>query len=316
MRKKKSFLIGIDGGATKTRGIITGEDGVELASATGGSTNQYTNTLEVVKWNLQTILDHLLRNTGGKIEDVRGICLGLAGVDKPADARRIQTMVASLLPQTDINVTNDSVIGLYGGCKKSYGIIVISGTGSIAYGRNKKGNEYRTGGWGHILGDEGSGYSIALHALRRICRAADNREDKTLLTDIILKGLNLKKPIELMDWVKDIEGDKAKISSLSPMVYEACAKDDKAALSIIEREAQELVIAVKAVHCTLFKTNREPLEVVVGGSNLIKSELYYGRFKQKTEEQIRGVEVILPRTNPVNGAILYLQLRYGLVAES
>ena len=316
MAKKKVFLIGIDGGATKTRGIITGEDGIELASSTGGSTNQYTNSMDVVKWNLQTILEHLLRNAGGKTEDVRGICLGLAGVDKPADAKHIRNMVATLLPQTDINVTNDSVIGLYGGCKKSYGIIIISGTGSIAYGRNQKGNEYRTGGWGHILGDEGSGYSIVLRALRAICRAADNRDDKTLLTDIILKGLNLGKPIELMDWVKDIQGDKAKISSLSPMVYEACAQKDNVALSIIDSEAYELVIAVKAVHRALFKSHNAPLEVVVGGSNLTKSQLYYQTFKQKTEEHLKGVQVILPRTNPVNGAILFLQIRYGLVVES
>ncbi len=312
MHGDASFLIGIDGGATNTRGVLTTEDGTEIATAQGGSSNQYTNSLDVVKWNLQTIIEHLLQEAGARLQEVRGICLGLAGVDKPADEKRIVHLVSSILPQSDINVVNDSVIALYGGVKKPYGIIVISGTGSISYGRNPRGKHFRTGGWGHILGDEGSGYAIALRALRAVCRATDKRAPKTLLTSLVLDELNLKQPIELMVWVKDVEGDKAKISGLAPLVYKAYETGDSVAESILVEEAQELTLAVQTVYRELFTSRDKDVEVVVGGSNLCKSDAYFTIFKNHTGKKLKGVTVIRPKTSPRDGAILFLRERYGL----
>lgn len=309
----KSFLIGIDGGATKTKGIITTEDGSEIGTVVGGSTNQYTNTIDLVKWNLQHIIDHLLDKAQATPNDVRGICLGLAGVDKPADAKRIYNLVSTILPQSDINVVNDSIIGLFGGCLKPYGIIVISGTGSIAYGQNREGDYFRSGGWGHILGDEGSGYAIALEGMRAVCRAADGRSRQTLITDFILRALRLKKPIELMDWVKEIGGDKAKISNLAPLVFKAYEKGDAVARKILKEQANELVVTVQAVYRSLFTRKDKDIEVVVGGSNLCKSKAYFELFKQQAEKKLRNIRVILPRKEPVYGAILYLQIKYGIV---
>lgn len=308
---KESLLIGIDGGATKTKGLITTAEGNEIATATGGSTNQYNIPLKEVRNNLQSIIENLLRQARSNVDAVRGICLGLAGVDKPEDAKRIHKLTREILPKADINVVNDSVIALYGGCLKPYGIIVISGTGSIAYGRNRRGEEFRAGGWGHILGDEGSGYAIGLQALRAVCRAADGRARSTLLSELILKALNLKSAVELIDWTKKIGGDKAQISSLSPIVEQAALAGDTTALNILNFEAEELVLAVQAVKRILFKRRETGIEVVVGGSNLCKSELYFNLFKKKAEKKLKEIKVILPRKEPVAGAILCLQLKYG-----
>jgi len=313
MAEPKSLLIGIDGGATKTKGIIATEDGTEIGTVIGGSTNQYTNTMDLVKWNLQHIIEHLLNKAQAEPEDVRGICLGLAGVDKPADAKRIYNLVSTILPQSDINVVNDSMIGLYGGCLKPYGIIVISGTGSIAYGQNRYGDHFRSGGWGHILGDEGSGYAIALAGMRAVCRAADGRSRQTLITDFMLRMLHLKKPVELMDWVKEIGGDKAKISNLTSAVYQAHEKGDAVAGKILREQANELLVAVRAVYRALFKPKDKNIEVVVGGSNLCKNKAYFEMFKQQVEKKLCNVQVILPRKEPIYGAILYLQIKYGIV---
>lgn len=310
---RESLLIGIDGGATKTKGLITTAEGKEIATATGGSTNQYNISLKEVRNNLQSIIENLLRQARSSVDTVRGICLGLAGVDKPGDAKRIHKLAREILPQADINVVNDSVVALYGGCLKPYGIIVISGTGSIAYGRNRLGEEFRAGGWGHILGDEGSGYAIGLQALRVVCRAADGRVRSTLLSELILKALSLKSAVELIDWTKKIGGDKAQISSLSPIVERAALSGDTIALHILKSEAAELVLAVQAVKRTLFKRRETGIEVVVGGSNLCKSEIYFNLFKNQAEKKLKGIKVILPRKEPVAGAILYLQLKYGLI---
>ncbi|MCX7765441.1 MAG: hypothetical protein N2246_01885 [Candidatus Sumerlaeia bacterium] len=310
---REPLLIGVDGGATKTKGIITTAEGREIGSATGGSTNQYNISLKEVKSTLHSIIEALLRQAHSTVDAVRGICLGLAGVDKPEDAKRIHKLAESILPGADINVVNDSVIALFGGCLKPYGIIVISGTGSIAYGRNRQGQEFRAGGWGHILGDEGSGYAIGLQALRAVCRASDGRARSTLLTELLLRALSLKSPVDLIDWTKKISGDKAQISSLAPIVEQAVLAGDRTANYILSCEASELVLAVQAVRRKLFKRNETDIEVVVGGSNLCKSEIYFKLFKNQAEKKLKGIKVIFPKKEPVNGAIFYLQLKYGLV---
>ncbi len=313
MSPEQKVLIGIDGGATKTRGILTTEEGEVLATANGGSTNQFSNTMDVVKWNLQNIIEHLLTKSKHKVSNVRGICLGLAGVDKPADAKRIYQIVAEIMPRTDIEVANDSLIALYGGCLKPYGIIIISGTGSIAFGKNQTGEHFRSGGWGHILGDEGSGYAIGLACMRAVCRASDRRGQQTALTDHLLHHLNLKKPIELLDWVKKNDGNKAAISSLAPLVHKASEQGDVVAESIVDEQAEELLIAIRAVRNALFSLNDGVIEVVAGGGNLLKNKTFFKILKQKTEKHLSELKLIYPKEDPVYGAIFFLQLKYGLV---
>jgi N-acetylglucosamine kinase-like BadF-type ATPase len=299
-----AFVIGIDGGGTKTLGAIADSSGKILAQHEVGSSNPHSNSLEVVRENLQSLAEKLMAQAGASAADVRAICLGMAGVDRPEDKPMIIDMVHGFLPAAEVIPVNDGVIALMGGALKPIGIIVISGTGSIAFGINEAGERARAGGWGHILGDEGSGYNLALKGLRAVCRAHDGRIPPTQLRDIILGHFGFDRPEQLLGWTRDIQGSKADIASLSRLVHQAHEAGDAAATGICRDEAQELAITAKAVAEKLFPAGAADWEVIVAGGNLRKSDSFFGLFKDALSRELPGIGILRPRREPVEGAVL------------
>jgi N-acetylglucosamine kinase-like BadF-type ATPase len=298
------YVIGIDGGGTKTLGAIAGADAKTLAQHEVASTNPHSNPLDTVSDRLGDLVGKLLASVGGKPDDVDCICLGMAGVDRPEDKPLIEKMIAKVLPDTKCVAVNDGVIALVAGALKPFGIIAISGTGSIAFGMNEAGERARAGGWGHILGDEGSGYVIGLRGMRAVCRAHDGRTPPTKLSDVILAHFGFDRAQQLLGWVRDIQGNKAEIGSLSRLVYEAHEQGDPIATAIINEEAADLAGQVEAVARKLF-AGRGGYNIVVGGGNLRKSNTYFGIFQEKVAVLLPGIEVIRPGREPVEGAVIY-----------
>jgi N-acetylglucosamine kinase-like BadF-type ATPase len=298
------YVIGIDGGGTKTLGALAAEDGTILAQYEVGSTNHHSNPLEVVKANLQELVATLLTKAGVAATDVACVCSGMAGVDRPDDKALIKGIMAELLPNALAIPVNDGLIALVGGTMRAVGIIVISGTGSIAVGVNKHGVQGRAGGWGHILGDEGSGYMIGLRGLRAVCRAYDGRTGPTLLQEIVMNHFGFERPEQILGWTKQIQGSKTEIGALSRLVHEAYARGDATAAQILREEADELALAAAAVAKKLFADDND-YEIVVGGGNLRKSRPFFELFREAVAKRLPGIAVILPRREPVEGAVLY-----------
>jgi N-acetylglucosamine kinase len=299
-----SFFIGVDGGGTKTMGVIAGEDAKVIANSEVGSTNHHSNPLEVVRGNLGTLIATLLKAAKAQPDQVDTICLGMAGVDRPEDKPLIKGIIAESLPSAQCIPVNDGIIALVGGAEKPVGIIVIAGTGSIAFGFNAAGQSARAGGWGHVLGDEGSGYVLGLRALRSVVRAYDGRTEPTKLHDIVLRHLDIERPEQLLAWIKKVNAGKAEIGSLSRLVFDAFDEGDATAAAIIREEAAELADAARAVARKLFPSSSD-FEIVVGGGNLRKCETYFDAFQKEVATRLPGVSVIHPRREPVEGAVLY-----------
>jgi N-acetylglucosamine kinase-like BadF-type ATPase len=229
----------------------------------------------------------------------------MAGVDRPEDRPLIQGLVHEFLPQAECSPVNDGIIALMGGALKPFGVIVISGTGSISFGVNRAGQRARAGGWGHILGDEGSGYQIALRALRAVCRAHDGRTPATKLTQIVLEHFGFDRAEQLLGWTKEIQGAKAEIAALSRLVHQANEQGDATAAAILREEADELAMAVGAVADKLFEKPETDWEVIVAGGNLRKSESFFQLFQAAVAKRLPGINVVQPRSEPVEGAVLY-----------
>lgn len=299
------YVIGVDGGGTKTLGAIADLEGKIISQSEVGSTNHHSNPIEVVRGNLNALISNLLSAANAQASDVPCICLGMAGVDRPEDRPLIEGIVAEFLPQSRCVPVNDGVIALMGGALKPFGVIVISGTGSIAFGMNRAAERARAGGWGHILGDEGSGYQIALRALRAVCRAHDGRTGPTALREAILGHLNLDRPEQLLGWIKEIQASKAEIATLSRLVFEVAEGGDLIATQILEQEADELASAAEAVADKLFPGGETGWEVIVAGGNLRKNATFFGMFQRAIAERIPHTSVIQPRREPVEGAVLY-----------
>ncbi len=173
------LVLGIDAGGTKTVCQLADDQANVLAESRGGGANlQASGELEVEKV-LHHVIDRALVNASAR---PAAICLGMAGVDRPRDADVVRGILLRIGHRAQPYVVNDALIALEAGVPGGAGVVVVAGTGSIAYGRDAQGRAARAGGWGYVLGDEGSGYWLGRHALRAVVRAADGRGRTTSLT--------------------------------------------------------------------------------------------------------------------------------------
>src|SRR5436305_1149612 len=176
-------VLGIDAGGTKTVCLLADERGHVLAEGRGSGANLHTSgELEVEK-----VLHHVMEVAiGDRDITPAAVCLGIAGVDREDEARTVRTIMRRIGYKSRILVVNDALIGLVAGARDEAGIAINAGTGSIVYGRNAAFEAARAGGWGHLIGDEGSGYWIGREALAAVMRASDGRGPDTQLTAEIL----------------------------------------------------------------------------------------------------------------------------------
>ena len=231
------YVIGIDAGGTKTVCQLADADGTIVAeSRAGGANLQALGELEVEK-----VLYHVMEAAvDGRGIVPAAICLGIAGVDRPDDAAAVRSIMRRIGYQSRILVVNDALVALEAGAPSQPGVVIISGTGSIAYGRNALCEAARAGGWGHILGDEGSGYWIGRAALRAVLRDADQRGQATALTPLLLKHFGITRAQGLLHEVYYSHLRPSAIGSLAECVHTAFLDGDAVATGILRAAANEL----------------------------------------------------------------------------
>lgn len=311
------YAIGVDGGGTKTLGRLVkisteqaaeallpdGPAPVVLATVGTGASNPHSNPEAVVRERLQQLMMDLCREGGIAPEKVNAVCMGMAGCDRPYERDLLTGIVKPVLPQARIRVTNDALTALVGGLGCLEGIMVISGTGSIALGARGAEKVVRAGGWGHFLDDAGSGFMLGKEALRRICRSHDHREPETALTDVILGHLELASPPDLIGWLNRINCDKATVASLSRFVLSLAEEGDTIAYDIAMEQARELVHAANTVRRILFPDVNE-VQVVPGGGNLINNDWFREQFRNGLKSAHAALKLIMPKGEGLDGAVL------------
>lgn len=312
------YIIGIDGGGTKTVGILTTETGERIAQMEAGPSNYHVVGEARTKAVLETLISGLFERAGCAASDSQQewcakrqagaafpltyakICLGMAGLGRNADRYIINSICDELGIGENRILTHDAHIALIGGTEKQEGIIVISGTGSIVYGINAHAQEARAGGWGYLLGDEGSGYDIGLKGLQAVARAADGRTYATELTNRLLNKLGLNAPTELIPRVHAAKREE--IARLAEEVFRAAEAGDRAAKQLVTTAAQELAHATAVVIKRLAFT--EPFEIVLSGGNLLHEPLFVHVLRSRIERFTSTAAVILPKHEPAYGAVL------------
>jgi N-acetylglucosamine kinase-like BadF-type ATPase len=256
------LVLGIDVGGTKTVCQLADDQANILAESRGGGANlQASGELEVEKV-LHQVIDRALVNASAR---PAAICLGMAGVDRPRDADVVRGILLRIGQRAQPYVVNDALIALEAGLPGGAGVVVLAGTGSIAYGRDAQGRAARAGGWGYVLGDEGSGYWLGRHALRAVVRAADGRGRTTALTARVLAHYHVDRPQDLV-WEIYHSGLKpTAIASLATEVGAAAMEGDTLAEDIINAAALELAGAAASVARRL---SLERCPVVLAGGTL------------------------------------------------
>jgi N-acetylglucosamine kinase-like BadF-type ATPase len=232
-----THVLGLDAGGTKTVCQLADGNGTVIAEARGGGANlQALGELAVEK----TLYDVMQQAIGDRPIAPAAICLGIAGVDRPADFSVILGIMRRIGHQARVLVVNDALVALEAGAPGAPGVVIVSGTGSIAYGRNREREAARAGGWGYVLGDEGSGYWIGRAALRAVLREADQRGQQTALTPLLLKHFGIAQAQGLLHEVYYSNLRPSAIGSLAQCVEAAFREGDSAAIGILRAAANEL----------------------------------------------------------------------------
>jgi len=292
-----SYVVGIDGGGTKTVGILADDAGNVIRRAESGPSNNHVVGEEETAKVLKDVMDAL----NIPIASCGVLCLGMAGLGRADDREVIGRICSSLGFRKNIILTHDARIALVGGAMKQRGVIIIAGTGSIVYGVNESGEERRVGGWGHILGDEGSGYDISRNALQAILRAHDGRSCETILKDKILHKLGLERPEQLVKWAH--AADKKKIAGLASSVFEAWAENDRVAQKIICYAADELILATQVVIKNL-KLEDSFFNIVLSGGIFGHQPNFIKLMQKRLKDIAPKAKASLSRREPAYGAVL------------
>ncbi|MHC5753584.1 MAG: N-acetylglucosamine kinase [Nostoc sp.] len=314
-----SYVLGIDGGGSKTVCVLMDDLYQVLGHGEAGPSNYQSLGIEATLQSIQSAIHNaveaaIITNT----VNIDAICLGLAGVGRAADIEVVKRLVQELqnkkcmpinwvLQPGNIIICNDALIALVGGIGQPVGIVVAAGTGSIVFGQNHQGDTKRVGGWGYILGDEGSAYKIAIAAMNAALKSYDGREISTSLIEDFKQHLDLENIEDLIEVVYRQKWGVKQIAALAPVVDLAAASGDIVANLIIDDAVKELVKATSTVMDAIFSADLV-LEIVTTGSVWQGRCKIHERFAASIVKNFPNVKVIFPRYEPAYGAgLLALQ---------
>ena len=302
-----TFVVGVDGGATKTVAAV-----LEVASGAvnvgrSGPSNPYTVGFEAASRSIDDSIQRAVEAAGIDIGDIRSAVFGIASADFAAEIEMLELALPSSLRCSEHMIVNDVVVAWAAGTLATPGVAVISGTGSNCIGVDESGAAWRCGGWGHIIGDEGSGYAIGLDAVKALTRSRDGREPPTSMTPLVLAHFGVES-IEASTVVVQAGLAKDEIAALALHVATAARAGDPAACRILATAGAALADLVVA---TVRQLNFESgIQVATIGST-------FRCGPALTEPMQRAIHAVEPTAHlaepalaPVGGALL-LAARLG-----
>jgi len=293
-------LIGIDGGGSRTRAVLVDGSGNLLAGALGGPANIQLHNKETFKTTINSLLSELYTSSRSSSRMVKAIVAGFAGAGRSSN----REIAGSILDKLDLKnrhkIMTDMEIALYGAFRDKPGIILIAGTGSAAFGRDAIGNVRRCGGWGYLVGDEGSGYYIGRTAVRYTLQSYDTILPATVLTDIICEAFDLETIDQIIPAIYSGAVSRIDIANLAPAVLDAEVQGDQVALMIIEEAGKSLGKLVETLLHRL-KFEAKPVNLCLAGSIFKKRDTLLPYILENIQD---GVRIVDPQFPPVVGAAL------------
>ncbi|MFI5181553.1 MAG: BadF/BadG/BcrA/BcrD ATPase family protein [Thermoanaerobaculia bacterium] len=242
-----SLFIGVDGGGTHTRAVVADATLTIRGRGSGGPANAATRALPRVVQAVTDAVTDAAEHAGIEPSTATAVVCGLAGIEAAGIGPRLTAALEELYGRGKVLVTHDARIALAGaleGPVDGPGLVLIAGTGAIVFGRGTDGTEGRTGGWGPVLGDEGSGYVIARQGLAAVVRDLDGRGPRTRIRDFLFASEGMKSSDELLQRIYRADGGPGDVAAYFPIVLKAAREGDGEALRILGEAVEELALAV------------------------------------------------------------------------
>jgi N-acetylglucosamine kinase len=298
-----AYFLGVDGGASKTAALVTDEDGNARGRGLAGGSNHLRVGIEQATRNVERAVNSALVEARIGMHEVEYAYCGIAGSDHIEHHERVVEALRIFFPRGNFIVDNDARIALTGAVGFGSGVVIIAGTGSVAFGRNEAGKEARAGGWGPTIGDEGSGFGIARDGLSAIVRAYDGRGPKTKMTDLLCFAYGMCDPADLPRFVYATTTNTDDIARYGKLVMEAAQDGDPVAGEILHRAGRELAACVVAVANKLRMSETEFPVAYVGGA-VHAGAMLLDPMRQAIARSAPRARVITPLHTPVEGAAM------------
>ncbi|WEK54993.1 MAG: BadF/BadG/BcrA/BcrD ATPase family protein [Candidatus Cohnella colombiensis] len=295
-----AYIVGIDGGGTKTAITIAHDREDDLVTFTVGPINYNGGDADAITASFEEIFNRTMLICHN-LEDVAHICIGAAGVSNPLVVGFLEKQVRDNGYTGPLTITGDQETALYGAQNAMQGIILIAGTGSICFGVNEKGQQHRTGGFGHLIDDEGSGYSIGRDLLSILVQAEDGRVTDTIIPALVYEQLGLSNVKEIIGFVYHKNTTKKDIAQLAPIMTIACENGDAKALELAEQCAIHLF---KLVAPVIEQLELQDSPIAIAGSVLQKSRFVKEALERKLAQCFPQTKLILPMKDAAYGAVL------------
>ncbi|MGE5577875.1 MAG: N-acetylglucosamine kinase [Syntrophothermus sp.] len=327
----KRYFIGVDGGGSKTLCLVASEDGTILGRGKGGPLNPVFVSREEAKFSLRQAVAQALKQAAGKDNrnttasnrlafapdhqplKVETIYIGAPAVDEQFSREALEGVCCF---ERLVSEGDDALNAFTGALVAPPGVVVLAGTGSFAMGIDAGGNRMVVGGWGTLLGDEGSGYEIGLNALKAVARASEGREEPTMLTQKLRQHLHFGAESELRHIVYRTGLSRHMIAELAVLVSEAASEGDAVAARIISSAGKELgLLAVAVLQRLALPSDFHPNDscrVALTGGVRKAGRLLLDHFTATVAKAAPGCEIVEPRYEPVVGSLLLALRKAGI----
>lgn len=296
-----ALVIGIDGGGTHTRAQLADLSGAVLGAGEAGTSNPIVHGTHTAQHELDLAIARAFENAKRPRERAAALCMGLGGAGRAVEQQELVEWARETLAER-VLVVNDGQIVVAAGTPENWGVAVIAGTGSIVWGQNPGGETARAGGWGYLIGDEGSGFDLARGALRAATQFADGRGQPTRLLDAILKFWNLSAPPDLVTRVYRSGLTHADLAALAPLVIQQAQQGDEISLRLVRDGAAALALGIMAVSRTLH-FDSTPFPLALTGGVLLGADFYRAQLLHALTPSHRACAPITLVHHPVQGAV-------------
>lgn len=295
------YLIGLDGGGTKTKCVVTDFDLNPLYECKGGPSNFLLIGTQAVSETILALILEAMNHLKISSDEIASIFIGTTGAGRPNDAQKLKGDFISYAESKgysfkSFNVDSDARIALEGAFSGGTGSLLIAGTGSIIFGKDENNQIHRVGGFGKLIGDEGSGSTIGKRGLNQAAKEFDGRGEKTLVTKMLIHDFKISDSSQL---ITEVYRNNFDVASFAPKVIEAAQSGDMIAIRILEEESDELLLHVKSMFNMI---NQEKLKLCLIGGTIATENYYSAMFKKKIEKQLPNVTVVLAENPPEIGA--------------
>ena len=304
------IYIGIDGGGTHSTAVAAWPDGQIAAVVSGGGLNYHNDGVPAVRARLEDMVSRL--QSACSNAEVIEVCAGLSALDAPAEDAVLSAFSGGLLKKEQLDFQQDAYAALMGLTQGEAGVIVICGTGSMLLMADKKGNQIVSGGWGYLLSDAGSGFTLAREALLAVIAHEDGTGPATALTGDALAFFSADTPRRIIDRVYAPDFSPDQLAGFARQVIARADEGEKAALGILDRNMKRLA----SLACRL--TDKAPDVRLVGlyGGIFQHSELARRLFSEAVSAEKADIRIVLPEYPPELGALIHLMKKHGILTDA